>query len=77
MSENRFFKFTVVTNSLLEDENNDNITNLNTNAIQHNAERNDKSSHNEYSTNPMYEKLVAYKHLQQRKKMTVDDLLKW
>lgn len=30
-----------------------------------------------YSSNPMYEKLLNYKQTQEKKRFTVDDLLKW
>ncbi|MCQ2738717.1 MAG: hypothetical protein MJ237_00660 [bacterium] len=30
-----------------------------------------------YSTNPMYEKLLSYKYRSQKKRLTVEDLLKW
>ena len=30
-----------------------------------------------YHSNPMYQKLLNYKQIQEKKKFTVDDLLKW
>ena len=30
-----------------------------------------------YQTNPMYEKLLKFRQVQQKKRFTVDDLLKW
>lgn len=31
----------------------------------------------EYQTNPMYEKLLKFRQVQQKKRFTVEDLLKW
>lgn len=52
-----------------------------TNEEQLNRERefttNTNNRSSAYHSNPMYEKLLKYKQLQEKKKFTVDDLLKW
>ena len=36
-----------------------------------------KPNNSGYHSNPMYQKLLNYKQIQEKKKFTVDDLLKW
>ncbi|MCQ2754219.1 MAG: hypothetical protein MJ231_04125 [bacterium] len=49
------------------------------NDIDNKVEQKDKPTDNSgrYTTNPMYEKLIKFKLEQQRKRFTVEDLLKW
>ena len=54
----------------------DNTTSENfTNTEQNNPIKNKR--HEEYQTNPMYEKLLNFQSLQKKKRFTVDDLLSW
>ena len=64
MTEKRSRGFTVISNNDLELANEKNI------------EPNDNVS---YQTNPMYEKLLNFRNLQeqQKKKFSVEDLLRW